>query len=117
MRIHHIAFRTTDLPRLERFYTDVLGLEVLRRDESRSVWLDAGGTILMLERREPREPPIDPASMELVCFAVTPPDARTLLERLAAAGIPVEGRTAFTVYFRDPDGRRVGASAYPEPLT
>ena len=43
MRVHHLAFRTRDLTRLERFYTDVLGLLVARRDEERSVWLRAEG--------------------------------------------------------------------------
>jgi catechol 2,3-dioxygenase-like lactoylglutathione lyase family enzyme len=116
VRIHHLAFRTTDLTRLERFYAGVLGLEVLRRDGSRSVWLDAGGAIVMLERREDGEPAVDQASMELTCFAVAPRDAPAFLERLAEAGVPIEGRTAFSVYFRDPDGRRIGLSAYPESL-
>jgi glyoxylase I family protein len=116
VRIHHLALRTTELARLERFYAGVLGLEVLRRDGARSVWLDAGGAIVMLERREDGEPPIDPTSMELACFAVDPHDARALLDRLTAAGVPVEGRTTYSLYFRDPDGRRVGVSSYPNPL-
>jgi hypothetical protein len=32
--------------------------------------------------------------------------------RLAAAGVAVEAQTEFTLYFRDPDGRRVALSAY-----
>ena len=48
MRIHHLALRTRELDRLERFYTGVLKLPVVRRDAGRgSVWLDAGGTIGM----------------------------------------------------------------------
>ena len=115
MRIHHLAFRSSDVPRVERFYVDVLGLDVLRRDEGRSVWLDAGGAILMLERREPDEPEVDPATKELVCFAVAPGDGARLGARLDEAGVAIEGRTAYTLYFRDPDGRRVGISSYPEP--
>jgi catechol 2,3-dioxygenase-like lactoylglutathione lyase family enzyme len=116
VRIHHLAFRTTDVPRLERFYTGVLGLEVLRRDGSRSVWLDAGGAIVMLERRGDGEPAIDPASMEVTCFAMSPHDARARLARLAAANVVIEGLTSSSLYFRDPDGRRIGLSTYPDPL-
>ena len=60
MRIHHLAFRSGDIARLERFYVEVLGL--------------------------------------------------------ARAGVAVEAATEFTLYVRDPDGRRVGLSSYPLPL-
>ena len=116
MRIHHLALRTADLPRLERFYADVLGLEVLRRDGGRSVWLDAGGAIVMLERRTDGEPAIDPASLELTCFAIEAGEHRAVVGRLEATGVSVEGRTAYSMYFRDPDGRRVGVSSFPTEL-
>lgn len=116
MRIHHLAFRTADVPRLERFYVEVLGLAVLRRDGERSVWLDAGGAILMLEQRSDGEPPIDARTHELTCFSIRPEEHRDVVRRLEAAGATVEGRTAYSMYFRDPDGRRVGVSSYPAPL-
>jgi catechol 2,3-dioxygenase-like lactoylglutathione lyase family enzyme len=107
VRIHHAAFRTADLPRLERFYVDVLGFGVLRRDDARgSVWLDAGGAVLMLERAEPGEPPIPPGSGELLAFAVD--DKEPWRSR-----VDVETETPHTLYFRDPDGRRVAVSSYP----
>ena len=109
MRLHHLAFRTRDLAALESFYAEVLALPVLRRSD-RSVWLDAEGTILMLERSEPDEPTSDPRSMDLVCFGVTP----GFLARLAE--VAIEGRTDSTLYFQDPDGRRIGVSAYPDTL-
>lgn len=115
MRIHHLAFRTADVSRLEHFYRNVLGLAVLRRDEARSVWLDAAGTIVMLEQRDGAEPIVDPASKELVCFAIAPEEHPAVLARLLSAGVAVEARTAYTLYFRDPDGRRVGVSSYPAP--
>jgi catechol-2,3-dioxygenase len=116
VRIHHLALRTPDLGRLERFYTDVLALQTLRRQEERSVWLDAGGSILMLERREEAEPAVDPSSKELVCFAIAPHEHAAVTARLTAAGVGIEARTAYTLYFRDPDGRRVGLSSYPDEL-
>lgn len=110
MRVHHVAFRTRDLGRLEAFYVGTLGLVVSRRAGDRSVWLDAGGTIVMLERKEANEPDIPEGSREMIAFAIAPDDPRV-------ARLPIEDRTAFTVYLRDPDGRRVGLSSYPEPLT
>lgn len=116
MRIHHVALRTVDLARLERFYVGLLGLAVLRRNEERSTWLDAGGTIVMLERSDGQEPAIPIGTKELVAFAVEAHEGNTLRGRLEAAGVVVEDETRFTVYVRDPDGRRIGLSSYPEPL-
>jgi glyoxylase I family protein len=112
VRVHHVAFRTDDLEALERFYAEVLGLAVLRRSDERSVWLDAGGSILMLEKRDSNEPLVPAGSKELVAFSVSAP----MIERLGAAGIVIEARTAYTLYVRDPDGRRIGLSSYPDEL-
>ncbi len=116
MRVHHVAFRTADLPRLEAFYRDVLRLPILRRHASRSVWLKAGETILMLEVRAEREPPLAPGTGELVAFAIEAGEARAFEQRLEAASVAIEARTASTLYFRDPDGRRIALSAYPDPI-
>ena len=32
--------------------------------------------------------------------------------RLREAGIPIDDRTAYTLYVRDPDGHRIGLSVY-----
>jgi catechol 2,3-dioxygenase-like lactoylglutathione lyase family enzyme len=109
VRIHHVALRTLDLERLERFYAGLLGMRVVRRDYARgSVWLalDAGAAVLMLERAAPGEPPIPWGTKELVAFAVD--DLAPWRTRVA-----VEAETAHTLYFRDPDGRRVAVSTYP----
>lgn len=100
--------RTLDLPRLERFYAGVLGLRVLRRDDGRgSVWLDADGTVLMLERARDAETLAAPGTGELLAFAVE--DKETWRAR---PGVVVEDETPHTLYFRDPDGRRVAVSDY-----
>jgi glyoxylase I family protein len=115
VRIHHLAFRTDDVRRLASFYRALFDFPVLRDD--RSVWLDAGGTILMLEPRETNEPTVDSGTRELTCFAIAAEDAPTVLARLDASGITVEDRTGFTFYVRDPDGRRIGLSSHPTPLS
>jgi catechol-2,3-dioxygenase len=100
--------RTQDLPRLEAFYVGVLGLDELRRDDGRgSVWLEAGGTVLMLERAAPDEPCVPEGSKELLAFAIDA-GARDAFR----AKVAVEAETEHTLYFRDPDGRRVAVSSY-----
>ncbi len=114
MRIHHVAFRTKDLPRLLAFYTELLDFSVARYADS-GVWLDAGSAILMLERASPEEPQVPPGSMEIVVFAMASAERASFVEKLGARGVAVEGETAFSIYFRDPDGRRLGLSHFPEP--
>jgi catechol 2,3-dioxygenase-like lactoylglutathione lyase family enzyme len=114
MRIHHVALRTADLARLTEFYTTVLGLPVVRQSGERSVWLDAGGTIVMLEVEDGGEPAIPDGSKELVAFAIGAEEHALYTDRLSAHGIVVEDRTDYSMYFRDPDGRRVGLSSYPD---
>ncbi len=98
--------RTADVGRLEKFYAGVLGLAVLRRDETRgSVWLAAGGAVLMLERADEGEAGVTRGTKELLAFAVE--DVRAWETPVA-----VEARTEHTLYFRDPDGRRVAVSDY-----
>jgi catechol 2,3-dioxygenase-like lactoylglutathione lyase family enzyme len=108
MKIHHVALRTRDLARLEAFYVGALGLRVLRR-AARSVWLEAGDAIVMLEMREADEPDVSVGTMEMVAFAITPAERAKF-----ARSLPIEAETRFTLYTRDPDGRRVGLSHYPE---
>lgn len=116
MRVHHLAFRTADLARLERFYVHALGLPVVLRNAARSVWLDAGGSLVMLELAEPGEAAPAAGGMDLVAFTVAPETRALCTERLARAGVALEGSTEFTLYVRDPDGRRIGLSSYPAPL-
>jgi catechol 2,3-dioxygenase-like lactoylglutathione lyase family enzyme len=116
LRIHHIAMRTADLERLERFYVDVLGFAVVRRRQGarpESVWLDAGEAVLMLELAGDGEPAVMPGTMELVAFGVDEEDKEAWRTRIEGGGGRIEAETAHTIYFRDPDGRRIGASTYP----
>src|SRR5690349_4058012 len=53
MHGHHIAIYTRDLPRLEAFYTQVLGFPVVRRWEAPGiVFVDAGGLWIELTRQD-----------------------------------------------------------------
>src|SRR3954447_20929359 len=113
MRIHHLAMRTRRLVRLESFYTTVLGFSVIHRDGTRSVWLAAGDAIVMLEDADAGEPGIAPGTMELVAFAVGKEDVARHRRILAENNVAVEAETVYTIYFRDPDGRRIALSHFP----
>jgi glyoxylase I family protein len=112
--IHHVALRVADVERSRAFYSGLLGLRELRRFEEepeglRSVWLAAGPAVVMLEKRL-KGTGSDAGSGHVLALAVG--SLREWEERLRAAGIAVDDRTAYTLYLRDPDGHRVGLSVY-----
>jgi hypothetical protein len=130
--VHHVAIAVHDLEAVEAFYTGVLGLPILRRwpmtDEmtgdvkrDRSVWLDLGeGAFLALERAADAEvvragAPADRAHGYLMIALRIARAARATWEaRLAASGVAVVDRTAYTLYVVDPEGNRVGLSHWPD---
>lgn len=121
MRLHHLALLARDVGRLAAFYRDLFGLPERQRHHDqaglRSVWLDLGGAILMVERApadaEARAPRLGLDGLYLAVDAGGGPEWEA---RLAAAGAPVESRTASTLYARDPEGNRFGVSCWPHPL-
>jgi catechol 2,3-dioxygenase-like lactoylglutathione lyase family enzyme len=113
VRIHHVALRVQDLEACGRFYSDVLGLEVIARFEE-SIWLRAGESVLMLERRLRGVGP-DEGSGHVLALEVN--ELRKWEARLALAGAPVDDRTNATLFLRDPEGHRVALSVYRFPET
>jgi catechol 2,3-dioxygenase-like lactoylglutathione lyase family enzyme len=114
LTIHHLALRTANLDRLARFYVDVLGLATVRSDAARgSIWLAIGTSVLMLERATDGEVLARAGTRELIAFAVDDRDGWRA--RLTGAGVSIEAETEHTLYFRDPDGRRLAVSSYPLP--
>jgi glyoxylase I family protein len=125
---HHLAVQVRDLVAVERFYRDTLGLAVLRRGPARdgqpgerSVWLDVGhGGFLALEvvaggaTAAEDEARATRPGLHLVALRIERAARAGWERRLAAAGVPVEARTAFTLYVRDPEGNRVGLSHWPD---
>ena len=111
--IHHLALRVRDVAAARAFYGGLLGLRERRRFRERgglrAVWLEAGSVVLMLERalrgRGPRR-----GSAHVLVLAV--PDLAAAERRLRTAKVRVDDRTAHTLYFRDPDGHRVGLSDF-----
>ena len=114
MRIHHLALRVFDPEAAVAFYSDLLGLPVLRRfmegGRVRSIWLQAQGWVLMLERTL-RPEGAETGSAHVLAFAVD--DLAAWEARLAAARVSIADRTPYTLYIRDPDGHRVALSVHP----
>lgn len=110
-RLHHVALRVTHLEKCRAFYSDVLGLPEMKRSDH-SIWLRAGDVVLMLESRLRGVGP-EAGSGHLLAFAAE--DLGGWEKRLGDAGIPIDDRTPTTIYVRDPEGHRVGLSAYILP--
>ena len=112
-RVHHLALRTGDIEALAAFYTEVFGLRVVRDARPASLWLALGeSSVLMIEKRGPAEPAIGAGSMEMFALAATAQQKAVIRAEALRRGC-LDGETEHTVYLRDPDGRRVGASSYP----
>jgi catechol-2,3-dioxygenase len=107
-----LTLETADLARMERFYRDVLGLEVLAREDDR-IWLAVG------ERS--RLGLWSPGSKEFgdrggrhvhFAFTVAPGALEGLAQRLREDGAEVQGPVEHpgddrSIYFRDPAGNLV----------
>lgn len=119
-RIHHIAIGALDVETVARFYREAFGLmERTRHADAagalRSIWLDAEDTLLMIERALAPRARVDGvvSGPFIVVFAVDASERAALEDRLGAMGAPIEERTRFTSYTRDPEGNRVGFSSWP----
>jgi len=122
-RLHHLALGTQDVGKLAHFYCTALELtELARHDdeagELRSVWLDLGGSVLMIEHTQesPRRVEGIGAGPFLIAFAVSAEERTRFEQRLTDAGSSIESRSNWTSYTRDPDGNRIAISCYALPL-
>lgn len=119
--VHHLAVLVRDLRAAEAFYVGVLGLSVIKRHVDdrgahRSTWvaLDAD-RFLAIERFE-GDGAADPAERpghHCVALGIAKEDRAAWSAHLGLHGIPIVRETAFTLYFRDPDGALVAFSHYP----
>ncbi len=115
-RLHHLALRVADVARAAAFYEEVLGLRVhsVHREQDgalRAIWFClGGGAVLMLERSLRGVGP-DAGSAHVLALAVS--DLAAWERRLFDLRVEITDRTLFTLFFRDPDGHRVGVSTFP----
>jgi glyoxylase I family protein len=121
-RLHHLALGTSQVEGLARFYRELFGLTETARHLSpdgalRSIWLDLGGALLMIERTSSEARHVEGVGqgLFLIAFRVSPAERVRLERELASRGHAIESRTAYSSYSRDPDGNRFAISHYPEP--
>ena len=115
--VGHVHLKVADLQRSIRFYSDVLGFEVMQRMGSTAAFLGAGGYhhhigLNTWESSGGSPPPT--ASTGLYHVAFRYPDRAALaiaFRRLVESSVPLEGAADHGVsealYLRDPDGNGV----------
>jgi catechol 2,3-dioxygenase-like lactoylglutathione lyase family enzyme len=125
----HVNLAVQDVERATRFYTEVLGLKLVRRDvdalgRATFVSVKAGPQIVDLMPKDDYEPPENPwaGGWDHLALVVEPCDPRELIAYLRASGVevyrgPVEVSGAYgmgtAVYFLDPDRHAVELKQYP----
>jgi catechol 2,3-dioxygenase-like lactoylglutathione lyase family enzyme len=125
--LHHVAVQVRDVERVAAFYRDALGLPEVARflfedGRLRSVWLaaraggdgDLSGGFIAVERAADARPP-GTLGFSMVALRIDPAAREATEAALAAKEIPVEKRTDWTLYVRDPEGNLVGLSHHPHP--
>jgi catechol 2,3-dioxygenase-like lactoylglutathione lyase family enzyme len=122
-RLDHFGIEVADLARAERFYTGVLGLQIVNRFGDQ-ILLDCGGQNLALF--EVPKPPLDDAARQAIiahplgrghhAFKVPAADFAGARARLAGAGVesaaPIDWGDHDCIYFLDPDGNLLEMVSY-----
>ena len=113
------ALYARDLDAAERFYRDVLGLEVITRVHDRHVFFRCGGGVLLIFNPEETVKPPSPEALPVpphgatgaghACFRLAREKFAAVIARLEAAGIAIESdfewpKGGRSIYFRDPAG-------------
>jgi len=127
--IDHIVLRVVDLDRMIRFYTEVLGCTIERRqDEIGLVQLRAGSSMVdlipvdqKLGRMGGAPPGREGRNVDHFCFRVEPFDEaaiRAHLDRFDVANGPSESRYGAegegpSIYIADPEGNTVELKGAP----
>lgn len=119
--LHHLALGANSVETVAAFYRDILGLRENTRHHypdgtTRAIWLELSShAVLMIEHTEQQRPLIDGIvpGLFLLTIGIEAVERDSLETRLQDAGHPIESRTDFTSYFRDPEGNRAAISYYP----
>ncbi len=124
----HINLQAHDLSRAIDFYTNVLGLRLVRadRDASGAVRFASlrAGEILIDLQPAADEWSGEPSGLNHFCLLVEPADFDDLIGRLQSQGVeitegPVRRQGAFgfgiSIYIRDPDGHGIELKHYADP--
>lgn len=121
LELDHFGIDVSDLDRAERFYTEVLGLEVAQRFGHHQVLLRCGSQMLALFERKDLPPRVtdridNPLGKGHHAFKVLWEDFQTARAGFAERGTPTHGPIDWgdhdCLYFLDPDGNLLEIVAY-----
>ena len=120
MRPHRVietSLYVHDLEAAERFYHDMIGLEVFAREEGRHLFLRCGEAMLLLfiaeaTRTSTEVSPHGCDGQGHVAFAMQPDEIDAWRARLLDHGVAIEQETdwpqgGYSIYFRDPAGNSI----------
>lgn len=117
--IRHVALQVQDLEACERFYVDILGMQLLRRAHAHLVYLTSGNDNLSLGSAR-QDTGGDPQRLDHFGFIVdTPGDVDAWHEYLLFKGVAVtrppqdHGDGGRSLYCLDPDGNTVQPLYHP----
>ncbi|MCE9599162.1 MAG: VOC family protein [Spirochaetia bacterium] len=123
MKLHHVALVAEDVSRVAEFY-ETLGLKRIKEQSDnkgiRSVWLEIGESILMIERADlTLAKPIagfhdKSPGYHLLAFRIQRKEKDFWMTKLSELRIPIVYFTDYTMYLMDPERNRIGLSFYGE---
>lgn len=122
--LDHVALSVRDLEKSLRFYTEVIGLRISTREHQKpgvEYFLDCGSSLIGLIQGEPG------GSTHLLqdgglggnhfSFRVPTAEFDRIVQELQARGVTItfskKRERSWSVYFLDPDGNKLEATAWP----
>ncbi len=106
--LRHLSLKTRDLEKTERFYTEVLGLEVAFRHPPKRLFLRWPKQHDLLDFVKSREKIKTTQGVAQFGFSVSRALLNQLKKRLKKNKVKIEGqRGDRSIYFRDPNGYSV----------
>jgi len=106
--LRHIALKTRDLKKTERFYTEVLGLKVAFRVSRNMIFLSSARGNDLLNFIKSDEKARSDQGLDHFGFKISKAHLKEIEQRLKRDGVEIEGRRGrSSIYFRDPNGYMV----------
>lgn len=118
--LRHVALNVRDLAACERFYVDLMGMQVEWRPDPDNVYLTSGCDNLALHKAPPEAGPAGAQRLDHIGFIIpAPAEVDQWHEYLQASGVPIKAapRThrdgARSFYCADPEGNVVQIIYHP----
>ena len=113
MKLHHLAFRCNDYKEVSLFYKNLFKLKEIFSQKKYSIWLKGSDDLVfMFEQATPGEARPESNNHELICFYAEANEKKAIINELKKKNIEIESQTEKTIYFRDPENRKIGISDF-----